>query len=122
MKVLGTDVLLDSCVWGGAKPVLQDAGYDTVWVRDFLNDPGDEAIIALAYQENRVLVTLDKDFGELAVMKNVPHRGIIRIVDFPAQDQGPVCVQLLQKYTEELRQSALITADRNRVRVRSKDH
>ena len=114
-------VLLDSCVWGGAKLVLQDAGYDIVWVRDFLNDPGDEAIIALAYHEDRVLVTLDKDFGELAVMKNVPHRGIIRIVDFPAQDQGPVCVQLLQKYTEELRQSALITADRNRVRVRSKD-
>ncbi len=111
-------VLLDSCVWGGAKPILQDAGYDTVWVRDFLNDPGNEAIIDLAYQEDRVLVTLDKDFGELAVMKNILHRGIIRIVNFRAQDQGPVCIQLLQKYTEELRQRALITADRTRTRVR----
>lgn len=111
-------VLLDSCIWGGAKVVLQDAGYDTVWIRDFLNDPGDEVIIALAYREGRVLITLDKDFGELAVMKGASHRGIIRVVDFPARDQGPVCVQLLQKYAEELRQGALITADRNRVRVR----
>ncbi len=44
-------VLLDSCVWGGAKKVLEDAGHDTVWVGDFLLDPGDEAIINLAYQE-----------------------------------------------------------------------
>ena len=57
------NILLDSCVWGGVKPVLQEAGYDTVWVRGFLNDPGDEVIIALAYQEDRVLVTLDIDFG-----------------------------------------------------------
>ena len=111
-------VLLDSCVWGGTKVVLQNAGYDTVWVRDFPNDPGDEAIVALAYQEGRVLITLDKDFGELAVVKGAPHRGIIRVVDFPAQDQGPVCVQLLRKYAKELHQGALITANRNRVRVR----
>ena len=111
-------VLLDSCIWGGVKPVLQEADYDTVWVRDFLSDPGDEVIIALAYQEDRVLITLDKDFGELAIMRNAPHRGIIRVVDFSAQDQGPVCVQLLRKYAKELHQGALITANRNRVRVR----
>ena len=111
-------VLLDSCVWSGAKPVLQDAGFNTVWVGQFLSDPGDNEIISLAYRENRVLVTLDKDFGELAVVRGIPHRGIIRIVNFRAQDQGAACVQILQKYREELRQGALITADKNRVRVR----
>jgi predicted nuclease of predicted toxin-antitoxin system len=32
------------------------------------------------HAESRVLVTLDKDFGELAIMKGAPHAGIIRLV------------------------------------------
>ncbi len=114
-------MLLDSCVWGGAKKVLEDAGHDTVWVGDFLLDPGDEAIIDLAYQERKVLVTLDKDFGELAVVKDMLHGGIVRIVNHRAAEQGPVCVQILQKYHEELIAGALITANKSRVRVRHKD-
>jgi len=114
-------ILLDSCVWGGAKKVLTDAGYDTLWVGDFLQDPGDEAIINLAFKQNRVLITLDKDFGELAVVKEFPHRGIIRIVNYAALEQGPVCVQVLQKYQEELKNSALITVDKNKTRIRPGD-
>jgi len=36
-------VLLDSCVWNGTKKTLEDAGHDTLWIGDFLRDPGDEA-------------------------------------------------------------------------------
>lgn len=72
-QVPDTKVLLDSCVWGGAQPVLERAGYDTVWIGQFLSDPGDDEIINWAYRENRVLITLDKDFGELAVVKGIPH-------------------------------------------------
>jgi hypothetical protein len=32
-------VLLDSCIWGGAKRDLNAAGFDVVWVGDFLKDP-----------------------------------------------------------------------------------
>src|SRR5690606_38761016 len=68
-------LLLDTCIWGGAKKILENTGYDTLWIGDFIEDPGDEAIINLAHKENRVLVTLDKDFGELAVVKGTPHSG-----------------------------------------------
>jgi predicted nuclease of predicted toxin-antitoxin system len=54
-------VLLDTCVWGGAKTELAKAGHDVVWMGDFAPDPGDEEILAQAYREQRVLVTLDKD-------------------------------------------------------------
>jgi len=105
----------------GAKKVLTDAGHDTLWVGDFLHDPGDKAILNLAYKENRVLVTLDKDFGELAVVKGMLHRGIIRIVGHSALEQGPVCVQILQKYSEDLKKNALITVDKNKTRIRPGD-
>lgn len=114
-------VLLDSCVWAGAKEILEEAGHETVWIGDFLLDPGDEAIIDLAYREERVLVTIDKDFGELAVVKEAPHRGIVRIVNYRAVELGPICVQVLQKYAEELQASALITVDKSKIRVRRKN-
>ena len=59
-------VLLDTCVWGGARGELAGAGHDVVWSGDWPEDPGDEEILATAFREGRVLVTLDKDFGELA--------------------------------------------------------
>ena len=45
------------------------AGHDVQWVGDGVGDPGDAAILSTAHAESRVLVTLDKDFGELAIVK-----------------------------------------------------
>lgn len=43
----------------------QAAGMDLVWVRDTMPGATDEAVLATAVAEGRVLVTFDKDFGEL---------------------------------------------------------
>ncbi len=111
-------LLLDACVWGGAKLVLQAEGYDVHWAGDWDTDPGDEAILTRAYQEGRVLITLDKDFGELAIVHRQPHCGIVRLVGFRAQEQGRVCSQILKTYEHELNQGALITVEPDRVRIR----
>ena len=29
-------VLLDSCVWGGVKKILEEANHDAIWVGNFL--------------------------------------------------------------------------------------
>lgn len=111
-------VLLDSCIWAGAKQELVSLGYDVKWVGDFLEDPGDETIIELAFTEGRVLITLDKDFGELAVFRGKLHQGIIRIVVFSAVKQGQVSIQMLETYTRELEKRAIITVEKDRVRIR----
>ena len=77
-------VLLDTCVWGGAKQPLEAAGHDVIWSGDWPSDPGDEEILAQAYREGRVLVTLDKDFGELAVVYGQPHSGILHLANLAA--------------------------------------
>lgn len=56
-------LLIEACVWGGTRAVLQEAGHDVVWIGDGASDPVDEVILVLAHQEDRVLVTLGKDFG-----------------------------------------------------------
>ena len=111
-------VLLDSCVWGGAREVVAAAGHDVQWVGDWEGDPGDAAIMAGAHTENRVLVTLDKDFGELAIVKGAPHAGIIRLVGIRARDQGPASVEVLVTHAESLQQHAILTVEPDRVRVR----
>jgi predicted nuclease of predicted toxin-antitoxin system len=111
-------ILLDSCIWGGAKSPLQSAGHDVVWVGDFLSDPGDEAIMQLSNRTERIIITQDKDFGELAIFRGVPHFGIIRLVNFSATQQGLVTVQILNQYQSELIQKAIITVDPAKVRVR----
>ena len=114
-------VLLDSCVWGGAKSVIKAAGHDVIWSGDWPSDPGDEAILAQAHQEGRVLVTLDKDFGELAIVYRQPHSGIVRLVNFSARQQGAMCLHILATHGAALQQGAIITADQQRLRIRLPD-
>lgn len=80
--------------------------------------PGDDDILRRAASEGRVLVTLDKDFGTLAVFRNLPHTGIVRIVDVPARRQARVCLDILTRYQAELAAGAIITVGRGRVRIR----
>ena len=98
--------------------VLAASGHDCDWVGSWPQDPGDDEILAAALAESRVVVTLDKDFGELAVVRGARHAGIIRLVGFRAQDQGLACCRLVQRYCRELESGALITATPERVRVR----
>ena len=111
-------VLLDTCVWGGVKQVLLDAGHDVIWSGDWEKDPGDDEILATAHRENRVLVTLDKDFGELAIVFGQAHHGIVRLVNMSTKRQGEVCEDVLARYESNLSSGALITVEQNRVRVR----
>jgi predicted nuclease of predicted toxin-antitoxin system len=100
------------------KRVLSDAGHDVVWSGDWEKDPGDDEILGFAFRENRVLVTLDKDFGELAIVFGQPHRGILRLVNMSTKRQGEVCVEVLARYESSLSTGALITVEQDRVRVR----
>jgi predicted nuclease of predicted toxin-antitoxin system len=55
-----------------AVEALRAAGYSVVWIRTDSPGADDEAILARAIAENRVLLTFDKDFGELAFRRGLP--------------------------------------------------
>jgi predicted nuclease of predicted toxin-antitoxin system len=113
-------VLLDACVWGGAADALSDAGHDVEWCGSWPEDPGDEEILRRAHTAGRVLATLDKDFGEIAVVRGVPHSDIVRLVEVRARDQGLVLNAVLARYGEELGAGSIVTVEPGRVRVRSR--
>lgn len=111
-------LLLDSCVWQGARDELGAAGHDVVWVGDWPADPGDEEILAFALQQERVVVTLDKDFGELAVAFGRDHTGIIRLVGFSVRKQAGACLAAIASHGDELPAGAIVTVEPGRLRFR----
>jgi len=111
-------LLLDTCVALTAKSHLEQAGHDVVWTGDEEHDPGDEEILARANEEQRVLVTLDKDFGELAVVRGLPHHGIVRRGGLGTGAQGWTAAAAAERYMTELERGAIVTVTPDRVRVR----
>jgi predicted nuclease of predicted toxin-antitoxin system len=114
-------ILLDSCVAGTVFQQLSAAGYDVEWTGNWTEDPGDEAILAYAYQEQRILLTLDKDFGALAILQGKPHTGIVRLVNFSSRQQPAVAQQILEQHHAALTARAIITVDPKRIRIRTSD-
>ena len=51
---------------GAAVSVLKSAGHDIAWVRTMAPGMSDPDVLALAARESRIVLTFDKDFGELA--------------------------------------------------------
>jgi predicted nuclease of predicted toxin-antitoxin system len=75
-------------------------------------------ILGRAHQEDRVLVTLDKDFGEMAIVRRLPHSGIIRLVNLGARQQAPSCLRVIGLHEKELKAGAIITVEPTRLRIR----
>jgi predicted nuclease of predicted toxin-antitoxin system len=61
-----------------AVEALRVTGHDVLWIREEAPGSTDIEVMALAHKEERILITFDKDFGELAFRtKQPPARGII---------------------------------------------
>ena len=112
-------LLLDTRVWGGAVQILSGLGHDVVWSGAWESDPGDREILRIAHQEGRILVTLDKDFGELAIVYRHPHSGIIRLAGIPSRQQADYIDYVLGRHGLALARGAIVTMDQERLRIRN---
>ena len=56
---------------------LKYEGFDIMWIPDYNCMMKDEELLRLANKERRVLITNDKDFGNLVFFKNLISSGII---------------------------------------------
>lgn len=69
--------LADECCDAGLVRQMREYGYDALYVKE--EDPGitDSEVLKKAYSEKRVLITEDKDFGELVFRLKKKVYGII---------------------------------------------
>ena len=62
---------------------LRLSGHDVLAVSEFRQRSVDAELMQLGYQEDRILLTEDKDFGWLAFVANVDNPGVV-LIRFPA--------------------------------------
>lgn len=64
--------LANENVAGDAIVALREKGHDVAWIRTDAPGSKDEEVLARAMAEQRILITFDKDFGELAFHAHLP--------------------------------------------------
>jgi predicted nuclease of predicted toxin-antitoxin system len=65
-------ILANENVPGDAVAGLRGHGHDVAWIREDAPGSPDPVVLARAQAESRILVTFDKDFGELAYRQRLP--------------------------------------------------
>jgi predicted nuclease of predicted toxin-antitoxin system len=79
-------------------------------------DPGDAALLQMAADEGRILVTIDSDFGTLIYLHQAPHASIVRLPDVPAVERIELMADLLARHADDLPQS-IVMVRRGRMRI-----
>ena len=67
--------------------------------------------------ESRILITIDKDFGEFLFVYKQRHAGLVRLPDVPARERIELMEKLLVHHGHELSERAIVTVRGNRIRI-----
>jgi predicted nuclease of predicted toxin-antitoxin system len=98
---------------------LRSLGHDvTVVAVDYPPSIPDIEVLAIAVDEDRILVAEDFDFGELIFRHGYPHRGVILLRLPPMELETKIArlAVLLEQYSDQLR--GFVVVHPNRIRVR----
>jgi predicted nuclease of predicted toxin-antitoxin system len=81
------------------------------------------ALLQMAVEDGRILVTIDSDFGTLIYLLGAAHTGIVRLPDIPAAARIAVMADLLDRHGPEL-PGSIVTIRGGRIRISrtSKEH
>ena len=111
-------LLVDVCAGYTTRDWLVAEGHDVAFVgdRDFSMD--DRHVLAWAYSELRVLITCDKDFGQLITVAGLPHSGILLLPGVRLAERIILLTEVLSKHGAKLQDGAFITVRSGRIRVR----
>lgn len=100
---------------------LKEKGFDIASVASDFPSLKDKRVLSRAEREERILITNDKDFGELIFRQKLPHKGVIllRLPDETAQAKIEKLDFLLKSYGNKLKDNFVVVT-KDRVRIRKK--
>jgi len=112
-------VLADENFPRPAGEVLRKAGWDVFLIAEECPGASDEEAAALCADQQRILLTFDKDFGELVFRRGLPvGSGVVlfRIAPDSPEEAANVVLSLVESQPELNGSFCVVT--RNRIRVR----
>ncbi len=107
--------LIDECVGTSVAEWLQSKKYEVFSVFDDWRGATDDEILDKALQENYILITSDKDFGEMVFRLQRKHKGIILIRCQPNNFKKKIEVldKLLENYLDKLVDNFVVVSNEN---------
>jgi predicted nuclease of predicted toxin-antitoxin system len=112
-------LVADENVDAGIVSALRGAGHDVIYVREM--DPGidDERVLELADGQGALLLTSDKDFGELVFRQRRLHSGVIlfRLAGLPPEVKARILLSVMRTHARELPAAFTVIGPRS-VRIR----
>lgn len=110
--------LVDECCSSDLVLKLRNGGHDVIYVMEFKPSSSDKEVLDKAYSEKRILITEDKDFGELVFRLKKPACGII-LLRFGISDRNlkwPRIKKLIEIKSENLKDK-FVVVDKDKIRL-----
>ncbi len=109
--------LVDRCAGRRLAEWLRNDGHDVIEARTLGADPGDKALLELAESTDRILITIDTDFGELIYLRDISHAGLVRLPDVPAEQRIALVAEVIERHRQALEDRAVVTIRGERIRI-----
>lgn len=98
---------------------LRQEGHQVWYVAEMAPGVSDTAVLNLANQETAVLLTFDKDFGDLVYRQQRVTQGIVllRLHGLPAEQKADLVIAMVQRHSSELPKAfTVLTPQKVRIR------
>lgn len=107
---------------GVDKPIvdaLRADGFEVAYILETHPGSDDDSILTMAESNKLILITMDKDFGELVFRLKRIHSGIvlIRLAGYSPAEKAAIVSQLLKEHIDELPGSFTVIQP-NAIRIR----
>ena len=112
--------IVDESSGGAVVEALRQLGHDVLSVAEEMKQASDEDILNIATKDQRILITNDKDFGELIYRGWKSHSGVIllRLSDESPANRVRVLKAAIKKYVERLPGNFIVVTEK-KIRIRS---
>jgi predicted nuclease of predicted toxin-antitoxin system len=113
------DLIVDESVDANITASLRDEGYAIWSVSEESPSVSDTTVLATAFEKSVLLLTEDKDFGELAIRLRKPHCGIllIRLSGVESNEKALIVAETVKRHFDELRNSFSVL-DHTKLRIK----
>jgi predicted nuclease of predicted toxin-antitoxin system len=109
----------DESVDNGVVLRLREDGHEVNYVAEMSPGIMDEEVLILASEDSTLLVTADKDFGELIFRQGYVKRGIVfyRLAGMKSKEKAEIISRVIAEHGDELLQAFSVITDKA-VRIR----
>jgi predicted nuclease of predicted toxin-antitoxin system len=112
-------IIIDESVDYAIVDLLRANGFTVYAIIDETPSISDNKVLNISNEQNALLITEDKDFGELVFRFQLPHKGIllVRMIDAKSTEKAEAVLKVLREYYNEMIENFSVL-DKNKLRIR----